>query len=149
MDQAAQNRFDTIINALLPFALEMIGKAGSFLPFGGFINKEGSFEMLAVEHGHQAEPKDLVSLFRKILEEGAQKEGYKAFGICAHMNAEIPGQSGKKDVIVTSMEDESGVAVDSYLPYERNAGGELVHGQLASELVEPTVFRAGKDGFVQ
>jgi len=47
------------------------------------------------------------------------------------------------------MEDESGVAVDSYLPYERDAGGEVVHGQLISELVVPTVFEARADGFVQ
>ena len=149
MNQAAQDRFDLIINALLPFALEMIGKSGTFLPFGGYINQAGMFEMLAVEHGEHAEPKDLVGMFRKVLEDGVRKDGYKAFGICAHMHAEIPGQEGKRDLVVTSMEDESGVAVDSYLPYERDANGEVVHGQLTSELVEPTVFEARSDGFVQ
>jgi hypothetical protein len=149
MNQTAQDHFDTIINALLPFALEMIGKSGTFLPFGGYINQAGTFEMLGVEHGEKTEPKDLVGMFRKVLEDGVRKDGYKAFGICAHMHAEIPGQTGKKDLIVTSMEHESGVAVDSYLPYERNADGEVVHGQLTSELVEPTVFQERADGFVQ
>ena len=150
MNETAQNHFDTIINALLPFALEMIGRSGTFLPFGGYINQAGTFEMLAVEHGGHTEPKDLVGMFRKVLEDGVRQDGYRAFGICAHMHAEIPGQSGgKKDLVVTSMEDESGVAVDSYLPYERDANGGVIHGQLISELVVPTVFQAQSEDFLQ
>ncbi len=97
MNESAQKHFDTIINALLPFALQMLGKVGTFLPFGGFIDKDGTFEQLVVEHGEQTEPKELVTLFRKVLEGGVRKDGYRAFGICAHMHAEMPGQTRKKE----------------------------------------------------
>lgn len=149
INPSAQEHFDTIINALMPFALEMIGQMGTFLPFGGFINKDGVFEQLTIEHHGSVEPKQLVTMFRNLLEQGVKNENYKAFGICAHMHAEVPGQSGKKDVIVTSMEDECGTAVDSYLTYERDESGDIVHGDLASELVEPTIFTTSKDDFVQ
>ena len=140
MNQSAQDHFDTIINALLPLALEMITRSGTFLPFGGFINKDDDFEQLTVEHNGSVEPKDLVTMFRRVLEQGAKQDGYKAFGICAHMRAALPGQSEKQDLVVTSMEDESGIAVDSYLPYEKNADGEILPASLVSEIVAPTVF---------
>ena len=140
MEQSAQNHFDTLLNLLLPFALEMIERSQTFYPFGGFINQSGEFEQLSMEHIHNAEPKEIVNTFLKAFEEGVRSGDYRAFGICALMRAELPGQQGKQNVIVVSMEDETAVAVDSYLPYDQNAEGAVTHGQLISELVEPTVF---------
>jgi hypothetical protein len=148
MDEAAQKNFDRIINALLPQALEKIGKAGTFSPFGGVINKEGEYEDLCLDGGDQVDPKNVVQVFQKAFEDGVKNKGYRAFGICAHLHATLPGQTEKQDLIVTSMEDESGVAVDSYLPYEKNQEGVVTHGQLASELVVPTVFSVSKPKWI-
>ena len=45
--QVAQNDLDDLLNAVLPFAEELLGKNGEFYPFGAVVSNDGDARMTA------------------------------------------------------------------------------------------------------
>jgi hypothetical protein len=112
--------FEAMANGLFPFAQEMVRKTGSFLPFGGFINPSGQFEMYAAYNGEEhPEPSAIVALLTEGFREGVADRRMRAFGACVDVRTIPPGSTEKCDAVMLSMEHSDGIGINGFLPYRK------------------------------
>jgi len=133
---------DELLNALLPFARQMLEKHGAFHPFGAFVDQEGKIALLGAYDGNEHPPaQTLIGMMVESLKVEAPKRGHRAIGICFDVLVSLPGHSAKTDAIQVAIEYADGEAVDVYLPYRKNWLGKIRYGNLVASRGEPKVFK--------
>jgi hypothetical protein len=135
-----QEHCDQLINALFPFAQQMLTRAGTFYPFGAVINASGQVESVGGYNGNEhPQPGEIIDLltagFRQRIAEGS----CRAVGICVDVRFVPPGQTEKVDAALASLEDASG-GLNVYLPYRKQADDRIVYLDLVSMHAQQTIF---------
>jgi hypothetical protein len=132
---------DKLLNALLPFAQQMLAKHGEFHPFGAFLNEKGEVVLLAAYDGNEHPPaKELIEMMVEAVRKDALPKGYLAVGICFDVLVTPPEKTGKTDAIQVAIEYADGGAVGVYLPYKKNWFGKVRYGEIFASAAEPRVF---------
>jgi hypothetical protein len=133
---------DKILNALLPFAKQMLAKHGAFYPCGAFLSESGEVNLLAAKSGKERlQPPALIETLIESLRRPAREEKYQATGICVDVRVVPPGSAKKSDAIQVSIEYPDGKAVNVFLPYQKGLAGEVRYGEIFASSAVPRIFQ--------
>jgi hypothetical protein len=132
---------DELLNALLPFAQEMLAKHGEFYPFAGSMSADGEIAHVGAHTGDEhPSSQDVIALLTAGLTEQAAQGTIRAAAVCLDVRTIPPGASEKVDAICTRLEHESGEAVDVYLPYRKGWLGKFKYGDIFAGQGEQAIF---------
>jgi hypothetical protein len=132
---------DELLNALLPFAQEMLAKHGEFFPFGGSVATDGEIAHVGAHSGDERPPsQEVIDLLITGFAKQAKEGRIRAAAICLDVRTIPPGQSEKTDAICTRLEHVNGEAVDVFLPYRKGRLGKHKYGELFASKGEHYVF---------
>jgi hypothetical protein len=132
---------DKILNALLPFAKQLLAKQGAFFPFGAFLSETGQVNLVAAKSGNERpQPQALIELLAGSLRKSAAEEKYQATGVCVDVRVVPPGRAEKSEAIQVSIEYPDGTAVNVFLPYKKDASGEIQYGEIFASAAVPRIF---------
>jgi hypothetical protein len=137
----ARPELDRLLNAVLPFAQELLAKHHEFYPFGASIDSNGEISQVNAsvgkENPHSQEVLDsLVAAFR----ERALRDRLRAAAICLDVRTIPPGSSEKTDAISVRLEHADGEAIEVLLPYERDGLARYRYGTLFAIKGECSIF---------
>ena len=134
--QEAQNDLDgLLLDAVLPFAQDMLAKHGEFFPYAMSLSTDGEAAMVAGEPGTGERPgsTDVLSILVSGLR--AQRERLRAFVIVSDV-----GLDGV-DAIRAELEHREGHAMAIFLPYKRKRFGRGVdYDNLRASAAQPQVW---------
>ncbi|HVN68785.1 MAG TPA: hypothetical protein VMU38_03900 [Candidatus Binatia bacterium] len=123
------------MNALLPFALQMLERHAEFYPYGGALGQGGEFvPVSADEPGDHQLSEDLIASVKRALAAGARIHNYKAVGVVYDAKTALPATGEQSDAIVALLEHQNGYSIDVFFPY-------VLEGQ--SVVLGPPLARQG------
>jgi hypothetical protein len=129
------------LNAILPFAQQMLAKHGEFYPFGSTMKTGGEIVAEGATDGHDhPESQALIDLLTQAFRNEAVAGQIRAAGICYDVRTIPPGQVEKTDAICVGLEHNTGQCVSVFLPYKKGWLGKIQYGQLFASAREPQVF---------
>jgi hypothetical protein len=138
-----QEHCDKLINALFPFAQQMLARAGAFYPFGALINASGQVESVGGYNGNEhPEPREIIDLLKAGFCKRIADRSCFAIGLCVDVRFVPPGQTEKVDAALASLEDGDG-GLNVYLPYRKEPGGQIAYSGLVSMHAQQTMFASG------
>ena len=142
----AHEDLNKLLNALVPFAQEMLAKHGEFLPFGGYMDIGGGIAHVGGWTGdEQPRSQEVIGVMVKGLHQQAERQEIRAAAICLDVRTTPPGHSEKTDAISVRLEHANGEAVDVFLPYSKAPSGEYEYGELFATRGEQYIFRPPGD----
>jgi hypothetical protein len=122
---------DKLMNALLPFAQQMLAKRGGFYPFGSTMTTDGQIISQAAYDGDEQPPSErIIDLMTQAFRQEAAAGQLRAAGICYDVRTIPPGQTEKTDAICLGLEHQTGQCVSVFLPYKKGLFGKMQFGQL-------------------
>ena len=135
---------DQLLNALLPFAQQMLAKHGEFYPFGSSMALDGQIAAEAAYDGNEQPPSQtLIEMLTQAFKQRAEAGHLRAAGICYDIRTIPPGQTEKTDAICVSLEHQGGDAVDVCVPYKKGWFGRVQYGDLFAARRTPQFFVRG------
>ena len=133
---------DNVLNAILPFAQEMLAKNGEFYPFGSTMTTAGEIvaQGAALEGDDHPASQPLIDLMTQAFRSQAVTGQIRAAGICYDVRTIPPGQTEKTDAICVGLEHTTGQSVSVFLPYKKGWFGKIQYGQLFASSRDPQIF---------
>jgi hypothetical protein len=114
----AKKQSEELMNAVLPFAEQMLRKHGEFFPFGGTINKAGKIENQGAWTGSEHPPsQEVIETLHKAYVLGAKKGDYIATALVYDVRVIPPGQKEKTDAIAVDISHRDGISQTVIYPY--------------------------------
>jgi hypothetical protein len=136
---------DGLLNALLPFAQQMLAKHGEYFPFGGTMSTDGEITMVGADLSEeQPTSQEVLGLLIAGLREEAAPGKLRAAAVCFNASITPPGQSREIDAIKVHLEHVDVEATDVFLPYRKNLFGKYRFGELVATRGEDVIL--GQDG---
>jgi hypothetical protein len=137
---------EELLNALLPFAQEMLAKHGEFYPFGASIDAAGEITAQAAELGEEnPDSHEVIDMLIAGMRAEAQRGEIRAAGICYDSRVVPPGKTEKTDAIACRLEHENGEAVQTFVPYRKGLLGRYKYDDLIASEGERAIFDAASD----
>jgi len=133
--QQSQDDLDGLLNVTLPFAQQMLAKAGEFYPFGTAVTVNGQTHMFAADPGQGEHP--VSGDVRTSLLDGMRqaREKFRAIAVC--FDVRLPDS----DAIRVELEHRDGQAMAVLLPYKKKRLGRGVDYQdLRATTTDKTVW---------
>jgi hypothetical protein len=135
----AREDFDSLLDFLLPFAAEMLGKHDEFFPFAAAVSRDGEVTAVGVEHeDDQPTSNGVIEALAGLLRDMAARGEIRASGICSDAIVESP-ETGRTDAARVALEHAEAEPVAVYLPYSKEPDG-YAFGELVAVQDEPRVF---------
>jgi len=133
---------DQLLNALLPFAQQMLREHGEFHPFGGSMQTDGTISMAGAKVDGTDHPKavDLIQLLEAGFQKNAEQGKIKASGVCFDVRVIPPGKQDKTDAIQANLEHIEGQAVSIFLPYKKGLFKKVTYGKLFATPAQHKIF---------
>ena len=127
----AHQDLEQLINALIPFAQQMLSKQGDYYPFGSSIGLDGKIAYISTFDGNERPPyPQVIENLTYIIKHKIKNGEIKAAGICYDIRTIPPGQTKKSDAIFIGLEHQSGEAMEFCLPYKKGVLGKITYGKL-------------------
>jgi hypothetical protein len=138
--------FDALLDAVIPFAQQMLTKHGEFYPIGATMAPDGTVALAAAhpESEHPASQEVIDLLLDGFRQQAAQRE-IRATVVCYDGRVTPPNQTEKVDAICARLEHESGEAIAVAMPYQTGMLGRLNYGELLAVELIPEVFVTTKE----
>jgi hypothetical protein len=135
--QSVQDDLDELLNVVLPFAEDQLGKHGEFFPFGAALSSTGETVLLGADPrlGDRPLSEDVL----RALYEGARADSVdlRAAAFVADVLA------GGSDAIRVEVEHRDGPALTVVLPYQRSRlRRRISFGQMSTSGSTPKVWGA-------
>jgi hypothetical protein len=131
---------EELMNVVLPFAEQMLGKHGEFLPFGGAMCPSGEIVWIAGHDGREHPPSiDIIRLIKEAFVQGAAQETYKATAIVYDVRIALSGDGVQSDAISVSLNHRDAYSVIVMFPYALR-GTEVLIGEAIAQAGEADVF---------
>ena len=132
---------DSLLNFILPFAQQMLGKHGEFYPFGSTMKTGGEIVAEAASEGHDhPASQTFIDLLTRAFRNEAAAGQIRAAGICYDVRTTPPGQTEKTDAICVGLEHNTGQCVSVFLPYKKGWFGKIQYGELFASARHPQIF---------
>jgi hypothetical protein len=117
---------ETLMNALFPFAEQMLSKHGEFHPFGGAMSPSGEIVHTAAWTGDESpRAEELLEMMEEGFRAGAAAGEYKATAMVYDILTVPPGKTTKQDAIAVALDHRDGYSVVVIFPYTRSPFGKL------------------------
>jgi hypothetical protein len=135
----ARNDYDSLLQALLPFAEQMLKEHGEFYPFGMAINGEGAVVAHAIQGEQEMpDPREIVAKLVSGLKAEASAGKIRAAGICSNGRIELHGKA--TDAIIATLECIGGEACRACVPYKKKFLGGYSLGDVIAGKAESRIF---------
>src|SRR5437867_3413361 len=109
ISQEARNDYDALLQALLPFAEQMLKKHGEFYPFAMGVTTQGEVAAYATDEGKEMpEPMEVLASLNRMFQSEARAGKVRATGICSDGRIALGGK--ETDAIIMTLEHVSGEA---------------------------------------
>jgi|SRR5437773_1060635 len=133
-----RRQLDDVLDAMLPFAHQMLDKHGEFFPFGAAMRRDGKVNMVAgdAENEHPAS-EQIMDVIRRGMRR--RHEEYLAVGVCYDVRVRPNAEAQPTDAICISLEHRDGTAVDVFEPYTKHRS-TIDYGPLFAQPGRKTVF---------
>ena len=117
---------EELMNAVLPFAEEMLTKYREFFPFGGTMSADGGIAHTGGWAGdeHPAST-EVIELLEKQFRALAQSGECKATALVYDIRTIPPGKEEKQDAIAVALDHRDDYSVVVFFPYSFTSGGHL------------------------
>jgi hypothetical protein len=115
--QQAQDDLDSLVNACLPFAEEMLQRRGEFFPFGASISMAGETSMLGGDPGQGEHPQSGEVISTLVDGLRRQRGALRAAAVAADV------RTPNGDAIRVELEHAEGQAIAVLLPYKKKRFG--------------------------
>ena len=131
---------EKLMNAVLPFAEQMLKKEGEFFPFGGALKNTGQVVSIAGYDGRERPPSmDIIRLLKHSFIAGAKSGNFNATALVYDVRILVPTTGKKSDAIAVSLNHKSNYSVIVYYPYELKEGA-LKYGEVFAQKGESDIF---------
>lgn len=123
---------DELLNALLPFAQEILAKHSEFHPCGARMTPAGAIELLGANTGSEhPSASDLIAVMTDALRVSAGAGEIRAGALCFDVRLRQP-IGDATDAVCVSLDHATADAVDVYLPYQVGSSRETEYGELSA-----------------
>ena len=117
---------EDVMNAVLPFAEEMLTKHREFYPFGGTMSADGEIAHTGGWTGdEQPESSEVIDLLEKAFRAAAARGEYKATALVYDIRTIPPGKHDKQDAIAVALDHRDKYSVIVIFPYSFAPNGQL------------------------
>jgi hypothetical protein len=133
---------ESLLNAVLPFAQQMLNRHGEFYPYGGAMTTDGQITSVAARDGeeHPASA-DVIQFLKSAFVAGARQGKYRATALVHDVRVRLPSDGRKSDAIAVSLNHRNDYSVTVVFPYTiENA--KAVIGPAFAQKGEADVFRS-------
>jgi hypothetical protein len=138
---SAKAECEGIMNALVPFAQQMLEKHGEFFPFGGTMKNNGEITHTAGYDGRERPPSaDIIRLLNDSFRSGARSGQYKATALVYDVRVVLPSTGQESDAVAVALDHRDNYSVVVYFPYQIK-GGKVAFGDVFAEKGEANVFK--------
>src|SRR6266511_1066594 len=132
---------DELLNALLPFAQQMLAAHGEFYPFAATMDPSGKVASVAFDVGEERPPSaDLIALAMAAFRAQAARGEIRAAGLALDVRVLPPNHPEQVDAICARLWHASGESVQVYVPYRRGLLGRVKYGDLFATKGELAIF---------
>lgn len=132
---------DALLNAVLPFAQQMLAEHGEFYPIGSSMDMDGEISLAAVKSpSEQPASQEVIDALLERFRARASEGSIRACVVCYDGLVRPPGQAEKVDAICAWLEHESGEAVSVFLPYQKAGVGRVTYGEIFASALAAQVF---------
>jgi len=138
----SRDNLETILNALIPYAKVELERMGFVAPVAGSLDETGDIELHVPKAEAGGTSEEFVDLLCTALRYGAAKGEYAATGVCREVKAERPGNGKAVDAIAVHLE-APGESLMAFLPFERDAAGQVSYGEVFFGPADPCAFAEG------
>jgi hypothetical protein len=139
----SMNRDDLnrLMNALLPYAQQMLNQQAQFLPFAGAVGAQGEVELIGGFPGEAgATARDVQEVLLEGLKRGASEGKYRATALCSDVRVRRGESETPVEAISISLEHADGTSIEVYLPYARQPTGRVEYGEMFGTAREVRIF---------
>lgn len=138
----AKSECEALLQALVPFAEEMLVKHGAFLPFGGVVDNSGAIVHVAAWDGNdQPTPMQLIQRHREIFRAGGKAGNFRATGLVCDVRITHPDTGEATDAIHVFLDHRDNYSIEVVFPY-RLDGIELEVSEPFAQEGEANIFTA-------
>jgi hypothetical protein len=132
---------ESLINALLPLAKQMLRRYGEFYPYGGYMKLNGEIVQLGADDPDMNRPKsrDLIYILRSSLQEIAHTKQCKVGALVFDVKVNLPKDNRKSDAIQISVEHAGCYSADIFFPYQI-VDGEVVYAEAFAQEGQHDIF---------
>ena len=133
---------ESLLNAVLPFAQQMLDRHGEFYPYGGAMTTDGQITSVAAYDSREhAASTDVIEFVKSAFVAGAREGKYRATALVYDVRVTLPSDGKKSDAIAVSLNHRSHNSVTVLFPYTiENA--KAVIGPAVAQKGEADVFRS-------
>lgn len=121
---------NTLVNRVVEIAVANLAANKTFPPFGAVLHKDGSIELLGRSEKSTAPAKETLALVLAAVREKTAAPDVQAGALVGLM--QVKGPKGPIDGIRLEVDHREGVPTIVFLPYVRQASGQLAFGQQAT-----------------
>lgn len=131
---------ESLMNAALPFAEQMLQKHGEFLPYGAALKANGEIASVAGYDGREQPPSnDIIRLLKDGFVKAARSGEYKATALVYDVRVVLPSTGKKSDAIAVSLNHRDDYSVTVFFPYQLS-NGKITFGDVFAQKGEADVF---------
>ena len=135
----AKEDFNALLEALIPFAEEMLKKHGEFFPFGAAVSAAGEVSAHATYEGSEnPASEEVIAGLVQTFQAEARTGAIRATGIC--YDGRIVQNGKKVDAAIIGLEHISGCASKTCVRYSKSMFGKYRFGDFVAALDEPMIF---------
>jgi len=126
------------MNAVRPFAEQMLRRHGQFYPYGGVMRTDGSIAHVGATN--RARSATLIETLRQELRARIERAEVKAAAIVFDVRVTPPGAGHKSDAIEVLVQHRDSYCAEVFFPY-RLKKGDLGFGQVFAQSCATQIFR--------
>ena len=144
MAQTPRDELDALLNAVLPFAEQMLRQHGDFYPFGATIGHDGKISLVQADLGEDEEEipdsPELVHLLYEGLKDQAVRGEIRGGAVCTNVSIRPDESEEETDAVRVSLDHAKHEPLDVFQPYAIERTGDVVFGAAVAVVVDPRVF---------
>jgi hypothetical protein len=138
-----RDELDALLNAVLPFAEQMLTQHGDFYPFGATIAPDGKVALIQPfleEEEEIPESPELVHFLYQGLRDQALRGEIRGGAVCTNVSMRLDGNDEETDAVRVSLDHAEHEPLDVFQPYAIERGGDVVYGVIVAVVTDPRVF---------
>lgn len=139
----SRQKAEQLINALMPYAEQMLTENGGFLPYGGVIAPDEEIHL--VQFAEENEPVQAQDVFERAnvaLRAGAQDGKWTTTALVADVTVTKPGEQEAQQAVSFALDDAEGNSVEVFFPYTLKESG-VDFGTAFAQQGANQIFAAG------
>jgi hypothetical protein len=143
VDPTPRDELDALLNAVLPFAEQMLTQHGDFYPFGATISRDGKIALIQPFIEEEEEIPDspqLVHTLYQGLRDQALRREIRGGAVCTNVSMRPEGADEETDAVRVSLDHANHVPLDVFQPYAIERSGDVVYGAIVAVAADPRVF---------